>query len=152
MTHSNLLEVPSFLKKLAQENNTISKTLETQKGEEKVTKDNWLMRYDGNYWLPVKDLDAVEKLDSPKAIQQFILERLNFNTVSTPNVNYKKKPFLKWLREQNVVKGHNFNPSSINRQLNNLIKLRAIDIDTTYKTKKFVITGKHFNLYFRKAN
>ena len=58
---------------------------------------------------------------------------------------------LKWLREQMSFRRPDLNPSSINRQLNNLLKLRALEIAQEYKTKRFVIEGKNFNVYYKEV-
>ena len=87
-------------------------------------------------FMPTK----ITKQDDRKDVQQCIL-RFVFE-----NVPFKKKPLLAKLRD----KYPQLNAGSINRQLNNLLKLRVLEIDTKYKTKPFVIQGQYFKNYFIK--
>jgi len=87
-------------------------------------------------FMPTKIIKHDDKIDVQQCILRFVFE----------NVPFKKKPLLAKLRN----KYPQFNSGSINRQLNNLIKLRVLEIDTKYKTKPFVIQGQYFKNYFRK--
>lgn len=73
-----------------------------------------------------------------RAIQNAIIEflKVHFET----GQQTKKKPLLKLLREKYT----DINPSSLNRQFNNLIKYRVLEIDTTFKTKKYIKAGAYF--------
>lgn len=87
-------------------------------------------------WMPVtrRQTDGYNK----SYIQQLILNFVHSND------KFKKKPLLSQLRS----KYPDVNASSINRQLNNLLKNRALEIDTTYKTKPFVIEGAYFKSWY----
>jgi len=87
-------------------------------------------------FLPNKIIKQDDKIDVQQCIIKFVFE----------NVPFKKKPLLAKLRD----KYPQFNSGSINRQLNNLLKFRVLEIDTKYKTKPFVIQGQYFKNYFRK--
>lgn len=87
-------------------------------------------------FLPNKVIKQDDKIDIQQCIMRFVFE----------NVPFKKKPLLAKLRD----KYPNFNAGAINRQLNNLLKLRVLEIDTKYKTKPFVIQGQYFKNYFKK--
>ena len=87
-------------------------------------------------FMPTKIIKHDDKIDVQQCIMRFVFE----------NVPFKKKPLLAKLRD----KYPQFNAGSINRQLNNLLKLRVLEIDTKYKTKPFVIQGQYFKNYFRK--
>ena len=87
-------------------------------------------------FLPNKVIKQDDKIDIQQCIMRFVFE----------NVPFKKKPLLSKLRD----KYPNFNAGAINRQLNNLLKLRVLEIDTKYKTKPFVIQGQYFKNYFKK--
>ncbi|AXN54071.1 hypothetical protein P109_gp06 [Pelagibacter phage HTVC109P] len=79
------------------------------------------------------------KRDDRKQLQQIILQAVKDNTL-------KKKPLLAFLRTNNP----DLNPSAINRQLNKLLKCRALDIDTKFKTKRYVIMGAYFSSHYIK--
>jgi len=87
-------------------------------------------------FLPNKVIKQDDKIDIQQCIMRFVFE----------NVPFKKKPLLAKLRD----KYPQFNAGSINRQLNNLLKLRVLEIDTKYKTKPFIIQGQYFKNYFKK--
>jgi len=80
-----------------------------------------------------------KKRDNRKELQQIILQAVKDNTL-------KKKPLLAFLRTNNP----DLNPSAINRQLNKLLKCRALDIDTKFKTKRYVIMGAYFSSHYIK--
>jgi len=142
MLDDTLLEIPKFLKDLAMKPDTIKSEPKSKIGDTYITKDGWEMKYSSNgYWIPVKDTNAVES-NSREEVRQYILNEFKL----LPPNSIKKKPFLKLLRRN----APDLNPSSINRQLNNLLKLRALEIAQEYKTKRFVIEGKNFNAHYKK--
>ena len=85
------------------------------------------------------DYKEQPKRDDRKELQQIILKTVKDNTL-------KKKPLLAFLRANNP----DLNPSAINRQLNRLLKCRALDIDTKFKTKRYVIMGAYFSSHYIK--
>ena len=85
------------------------------------------------------DYKEQPKRDNRKELQQIILKTVRDNKL-------KKKPLLAFLRANNPE----LNPSAINRQLNRLLKCRALDIDTKFKTKRYVIMGAYFNSHYIK--
>jgi len=72
------------------------------------------------------------------ALQQMILKFVYEND------KLKKKPLLAKLRETYP----DVKPISLNIQLNNLLKHRALEIDTKYKTKPLVIEGAYFKSWY----
>ena len=60
------------------------------------------------------------------------------------NDKLKKKPLLAKLREVYP----DVKPISLNTQLNNLLKHRALEIDTKYKTKPLIIEGTYFKSWY----
>ena len=150
MLDDTLLEIPKFLKDNAMKSDTTKSEPKSKIGDTYITKDGWEMKYSsGGYWIPIKDTNAV-KTNNIEEVRQFILEKVSYNNRTAPNCLKKKKPMLKWLREQMSFRRPDLNPSSINRQLNNLLKLRALEIAQEYKTKRFVIEGKNFNAHYKK--
>ena len=150
MLDDTLLEIPKFLKDLAMKPDTIKSEPKSKIGDTYITKDGWEMKYSsGGYWIPIKDTNAV-KTNNIEEVRQFILERVSYKNRTAPMCLLKKKPMLKWLREQMSFRRPDLNPSSINRQLNNLLKLRALEIAQEYKTKRFVIEGKNFHAHYKK--
>jgi len=142
MLDDTLLEIPKFLKDHAMKPDTTKSEPKSKLGDTYITKDGWEMKYSsGGYWIPVKDTNAVES-NSREEVRQYILNEFKL----LPPNSIKKKPFLKLLRRN----APDLNPSSINRQLNNLLKLRALEIAQEYKTKRFVIEGKNFNAHYKK--
>jgi len=142
MLDDTLLEIPKFLKDNAMKPDTTKSEPKSKIGDTYITKDGWEMKYSsGGYWIPIKDTNAVES-NSREEVRQYILNEFKL----LPPNSIKKKPFLKLLRRN----APDINPSSINRQLNNLLKLRALEITQEYKTKRFVIGGKNFNAYYKK--
>ena len=85
------------------------------------------------------DYKEEPKRDNKKELQQIILKTVKDNKL-------KKKPLLAFLRSNNPE----LNGSAINRQLNNLLKCRALDIDTKFKTKRYVIMGAYFSSHYIK--
>jgi len=85
------------------------------------------------------DYKEQPKRDNRKELQQIILKAVKDNTL-------KKKPLLAFLRANNP----DVNSTAINRQLNNLLKCRALDIDTKFKTKRYVIMGAYFSSHYIK--
>lgn len=71
-------------------------------------------------------------------VQQLILDFVHNNDKS------KKKPLLAKLR----AKFPDVKPISLNTQLNNLLKHRALEIDTKYKTKPLIIEGTYFKSWY----
>ncbi len=142
MLDDTLLEIPKFLKDLAIKPDTSKPEPKLKIGDTKITKDGWEMKYSsGGYWIPVRDTNAEEGW-SRDEIRQYILNEFKL----LPPNSIKKKPFLKLLRRN----APDINPSSINRQLNNLLKLRVLEIAQEYKTKRFVIEGKNFHAHYKK--
>ena len=142
MLDDTILEIPQFLKDLAKRDNDSEPEPELKKGDTKITKDGWEMKYSSSgFWIPVRDTKAV-KTNSREEVRQYILNEFKL----LPPNTVKKKPFLKLLRRN----APDINPSSINRQLNNLLKLRALEIAQEYKTKRFVIEGKNFHAHYKK--
>ena len=141
MLDDTLLEIPKFLKDHAMKPDTTKSEPKSKIGDTYITKDGWEMKYSsGGYWIPIKDTNAVES-NSREEVRQYILNEFKL----LPPNTVKKKPFLKLLRRN----APDLNPSSINRQLNNLLKLRALEIAQEYKTKRFVIEGKNFHAHFK---
>ena len=85
------------------------------------------------------DYKEQPKRDNKKELQQIILKTVKDNRL-------KKKPLLAFLRSNNPE----LNGSAINRQLNRLLKCRALDIDTKFKTKRYVIMGAYFSSHYIK--
>ena len=85
------------------------------------------------------DYKEEPKRDNKKELQQIILKTVKDNRL-------KKKPLLAFLRSNNPE----LNGSAINRQLNKLLKCRALDIDTKFKTKRYVIMGAYFSSHYIK--
>jgi hypothetical protein len=54
--------------------------------------------------------------------------------------NYKKRNLIKVLRE----KFPEVNPGVIQRLIKKYLSLRILEIDTTYKTKRYIIKGKYY--------
>jgi hypothetical protein len=54
--------------------------------------------------------------------------------------NYKKRNLIKALRE----KFPEVNPGLIQRLIKKYLSLRILEIDTTYKTKRYIIKGKYY--------
>jgi len=54
--------------------------------------------------------------------------------------NYKKRNLIKALRE----KFPEVNPGVIQRLIKKYLSLRILEIDTTYKTKRYIIKGKYY--------
>jgi len=54
--------------------------------------------------------------------------------------NYKKRNLIKTLRE----KFPEVNPGVIQRLIKKYLSLRILEIDTTYKTKRYIIKGKYY--------
>ena len=150
MLDDTILEIPKFLKDLAMKPDNTKAEPKLKIGDTKITKDGCEMKYSsGGFWIPVRDTKAI-KTNNIEEVRQFILERVSYNNRTAPNCLKKKKPMLKWLREQMSFRRPELNTSSINRQLNNLLKLRALEIAQEYKTKRFVIEGKNFHAHYKK--
>ena len=73
------------------------------------------------------------------AVQQIILKFVHDND------KLKKKPLLARLRNNYP----DVKPISLNTQLNNLLKHRALEIDTKYKTKPFIVEGAYFKSWYQ---
>ena len=149
MLDDTILEIPKFLKDLAMKPDNTKAEPKLKIGDTKITKDGCEMKYSsGGFWIPV-NINTL-KTNVIDEVRQFILERVYYNNRTAPNCLKKKKPMLKWLREQMSFRRPELNPKSINRQFNNLLKLRALEIAQEYKTKRFVIEGKNFHAHYKK--
>ena len=142
MLDDTILEIPKFLKDHAMKPDNTKSEPKYKMGDTKITKDGWEMKLITNgWWFPVRDTNAVNS-NNREEIRKYILNEFKL----LPPNTVKKRPFLKLLRRN----APDLNPSSINRQLNNLLKLRALEIDKEYKTKRFVIEGKNFHAHYKK--
>lgn len=131
---NDIIEIPEIIKQAALKPDTTKPEPKVEVGQTYVSKDGWLMRKDKDgFNFPVRDMNETEKRDDKKEIQRIILQTVSANTL-------KKKPLLKLLREQNPT----INPTSLNRQLNNLLKSRVVEIDRKFKTKPFIVKGKYW--------
>lgn len=85
----------------------------------------------------------VEEIDSPKQIQDKILIVMKQDGLMEDNGQgkypvLKKKPLIQYLS----IAFPKIKRSSLNRQLNNLLKDGVLKISTRYKTKPYVIKGR----------
>lgn len=73
------------------------------------------------------------------------IRKVILKTVEENGGTLKKRPLLAWLRHSYP----DIKPNALNRQLNNLLKLKALDIARRFKTKPFVQQGKYFRVTLR---
>lgn len=87
-------------------------------------------------WMPKtkRENDGYNRGSVQQMILKFVYE----------NDKLKKKPLLAKLREVYP----DVKPISLNTQLNNLLKHRALEIDTKYKTKPLIIEGAYFKSWY----
>jgi len=78
-----------------------------------------------------------EKPTTEKSVKAEISDTL-FNLIE--NNNYKKRNLIKALRE----KFPEVNAGVIQRLIKKYLSLRILEIDTTYKTKRYIIKGKYY--------
>ena len=78
-----------------------------------------------------------EKPVIEKSVKAEISDTL-FNLIE--NNNYKKRNLIKALRE----KFPEVNAGVIQRLIKKYLSLRILEIDTTYKTKRYIIKGKYY--------
>lgn len=71
-----------------------------------------------------------------------VIEKLIYATLICHNVSFKKKPFMNKFKEDFSF----VNPSSFNRVLNNMIKIRKLNIDKKYKTKPILVINTGYKI------
>lgn len=71
-----------------------------------------------------------------------VIEKLIYATLISHNMSFKKKPFMNKFREDFSF----INPSSFNRVLNNMIKIRKLNIDKKYKTKPILVINTGYKI------
>jgi hypothetical protein len=87
-------------------------------------------------WMPKtkRENDGYNRGTVQQMILKFVYE----------NDKLKKKPLLAKLREVYP----DVKPISLNTQLNNLLKHRALEIDRKYKTKPLIVEGAYFKSWY----